>query len=83
MVSSNSEVWPAPNNGRVTVLLMGVDARGTIHDPGLNTDVMTLITIDPISQTAALLVHPARSLCAAAGHGCSKSHQCRVRLGRT
>ena len=58
MVSSNNEVWPAPNHGRVTVLLLGVDARGTLHDPGLNTDVMTLVTIDPISKTAALLSIP-------------------------
>jgi LCP family protein required for cell wall assembly len=58
MVSNNNEVWPVPNNGRVTVLLMGVDARGTIHDAGLNTDVMTLLTIDPISKTAALLSIP-------------------------
>ena len=58
MVSNNNEIWPAPNNGRVTVLLMGVDARGTLHDAGLNTDVMTLVTIDPISNTAAILSIP-------------------------
>ena len=58
MVSNDNEVWPAPNDGRVTVLLMGVDARGTLHDPGLNTDVLTLVTIDPISKTAALLSIP-------------------------
>ncbi|HTP09522.1 MAG TPA: LCP family protein, partial [Anaerolineae bacterium] len=56
--SNNNEIWPAPNNGRVTVLLMGVDARGTLHDAGLNTDVMTLVTIDPISNTAAILSIP-------------------------
>ncbi len=58
IVTNGNDVWPAPNNGRVTVLLMGVDSRGTLHDPGLNTDVMTLVTIDPISKTAALLSVP-------------------------
>ncbi len=58
MVTSDNNIWPAPNDGRVTVLLMGVDSRGTLHDPGLNTDVMTLLTIDPISRTAALLSIP-------------------------
>jgi LCP family protein required for cell wall assembly len=58
IVTDNSEVWPAPDNGRVTVLLLGVDARGTLRDGGLNTDVLTLVTIDPISKTAALLSIP-------------------------
>jgi LCP family protein required for cell wall assembly len=58
MVANSNDVWPALNNGRVTVLLMGVDSRGTLHDPGLNTDVMTLVTIDPISKTAAFLSIP-------------------------
>ena len=58
MVTNDDGVWPAPDNGRVTVLLLGVDSRGTLRDAGLNTDVMTLITIDPISKTAALLSIP-------------------------
>jgi polyisoprenyl-teichoic acid--peptidoglycan teichoic acid transferase len=58
IVANDSEVWPAPHNGRVTVLLLGVDSRGTLRDGGLNTDVMTLVTIDPISKTAALLSIP-------------------------
>jgi LCP family protein required for cell wall assembly len=58
IVTNDSDVWPAPDNGRVTVLLLGVDSRGTLRDAGLNTDVMTLVTIDPISKTAALLSIP-------------------------
>jgi polyisoprenyl-teichoic acid--peptidoglycan teichoic acid transferase len=58
MMTNESDVWPVPNNGRVTVLLLGVDSRGTLQDAGLNTDVLTLITIDPISKTAALLSIP-------------------------
>jgi LCP family protein required for cell wall assembly len=58
IVANDNEVWPAPNNGRVTVLLLGVDSRGTLRDGGLNTDVLTLVTIDPISKTAALLSIP-------------------------
>lgn len=58
IVMNDSEVWPARDNGRVTVLLLGVDSRGTLRDAGLNTDVMTLVTIDPISKTAALLSIP-------------------------
>src|SRR5262245_31002810 len=58
MVTNDDGIWPAPENGRVTVLLLGVDSRGTLQDAGLNTDVMTLVTIDPISKTAALLSIP-------------------------
>ena len=56
-VGDNS-VWPVANNGRLTILLMGIDTRSnTISDPS-RTDVITLITIDPISNTAALLSIP-------------------------
>jgi len=58
IVTNDSDVWPVPDDGRVTVLLLGVDSRGTLQDAGLNTDVMTLVTIDPISKTAALLSIP-------------------------
>ena len=56
-VGDNS-VWPVANNGRVTILLLGIDTRGSsLSDPS-RTDVITLITIDPISNTAALLSIP-------------------------
>lgn len=58
IVTNDNEVWPVPGNGRLNVLLMGVDARGTLQGDASRTDVMTLVTIDPISKTAALLSIP-------------------------
>jgi LCP family protein required for cell wall assembly len=58
IMTSDSEVWPAPDNGRVTILLMGIDARDKLQEGASRTDVLTLVTIDPISKTAAMLSIP-------------------------
>lgn len=52
------EVWPGPAGSRVTILLMGIDARHTLKEGASRTDVLTLVTLDPISHTAALLSIP-------------------------
>jgi LCP family protein required for cell wall assembly len=58
VVNNDAEIWPAPNNGRVTVLLMGTDTRDKSIEGASRSDVMMLVTIDPISKTAALLSIP-------------------------
>ncbi len=58
IVSPDNDLWPVPNDGRLTVLLLGVDARDTLKDGATRSDVITLVTIDPISHTAALLSIP-------------------------
>jgi LCP family protein required for cell wall assembly len=58
VIVTEQDVWPAPANGRVTILLLGIDARDRVNEGASRTDVMTLVTIDPISQTAALLSIP-------------------------
>jgi LCP family protein required for cell wall assembly len=58
VIVTEQDVWPAPDNGRVTILLLGIDARDRVNEGASRTDVMTLVTIDPISQTAAMLSIP-------------------------
>ena len=58
VIVAERDVWPAPDNGRVTLLLMGIDARDKLKEGASRTDVMTLVTIDPISRTAAMLSIP-------------------------
>ncbi|CAG0934514.1 Polyisoprenyl-teichoic acid--peptidoglycan teichoic acid transferase TagV [Thermoflexales bacterium] len=58
VIATDQDVWPAPDNGRVTILLMGLDARDKLKEGASRTDVMTLVTIDPISKTAAMLSIP-------------------------
>jgi LCP family protein required for cell wall assembly len=58
VIVSEQDVWPAPDNGRVTILLLGIDARDKLNEGASRTDVMTLVTIDPISKTAAMLSIP-------------------------
>jgi LCP family protein required for cell wall assembly len=58
VIVAEQDVWPAPENGRVTVLLLGIDARDKLKEGASRTDVMTLVTIDPISKTAAMLSIP-------------------------
>jgi LCP family protein required for cell wall assembly len=57
VIATEQDVWPAPDNGRVTILLLGIDARNKLQAGASRTDVMTLVTIDPI-KTAALLSSP-------------------------
>lgn len=58
VVVADTDVWPVPDNGRLTVLLMGVDTRDKTLEGASRSDVITLVTIDPISHTAALLSIP-------------------------
>jgi LCP family protein required for cell wall assembly len=58
VIAGTSEVWPVPNNGRVVILLMGVDTRGqSVGDP-TRSDVIMLVTIDPATNSAAMLSVP-------------------------
>ena len=58
VMAGNGDVWPVPNNGRVVILLMGVDTRGqSVNDPA-RSDVIMLATIDPATNSAALLSVP-------------------------
>ncbi|HET7377175.1 MAG TPA: LCP family protein, partial [Anaerolineae bacterium] len=58
VMTGNSDVWPVPNNGRVVILLMGVDTRGTSVKNPARSDVIMLVTIDPATNSAALLSVP-------------------------
>jgi LCP family protein required for cell wall assembly len=58
VVATEQDIWPAPDNGRVTILLLGIDARDNRKESASRTDVLTLVTIEPISKTAALLSIP-------------------------
>lgn len=58
VMTGNSDVWPVPNNGRVVILLMGVDTRGTSVKNPARSDVIMLATIDPTTNSAALLSVP-------------------------
>jgi polyisoprenyl-teichoic acid--peptidoglycan teichoic acid transferase len=55
---TEQDVWPAPDDGRVTIVLLGIDARDKLTEGASRTDVLTLATIDPLSQTAAMLSIP-------------------------
>ena len=49
--------WDDPR--RITILLMGVDLRTAVDEiPSPNTDSMILVTVDPLSQRAAVLSLP-------------------------
>ena len=58
VMTGNSDVWPVPNNGRVVILLMGVDTRGTSVKNPARSDVIMLATIEPATNSAALLSVP-------------------------
>lgn len=54
----NQAAMPAGwTEGRVTVLLMGIDERQLEHGPW-RTDTMILLTVDPVSQTAGMISFP-------------------------
>jgi LCP family protein required for cell wall assembly len=58
VMTGNSDVWPVANNGRVVILLLGVDTRGkSVNDP-TRSDVIMLVTIDPATNSAAMLSVP-------------------------
>ncbi len=50
----DEEVW---SEGRVTVLLMGIDERESEHGPW-RTDTMMILTMDPATRTAGLVSIP-------------------------
>lgn len=58
VTNNDADIWPAPDGGRVTILLMGTDTRDRKTEGASRSDVMMLVTIDPISQTAAMLSIP-------------------------
>ena len=58
VVRGDESVWPAPNRGRLTVLLMGVDRRPQEGEAPTRSDAITLVAVDPISRTAAMLSIP-------------------------
>lgn len=58
VANNDADIWPAPDGGRVTILLMGTDTRDRAQEGASRSDVMMLVTIDPISQTAAMLSIP-------------------------
>ena len=57
-VIRGEDVWPVPGEGRLTILLMGVDRRPDQAGAPVRSDAMTLVTIDRQSNTAALLSIP-------------------------
>jgi polyisoprenyl-teichoic acid--peptidoglycan teichoic acid transferase len=58
IANNDAGSWPAPAGGRVTIVLMGADTRDRATEGASRSDVIMLVTIDPISQTAALLSLP-------------------------
>jgi LCP family protein required for cell wall assembly len=58
VMTGNSDVWPVPNNGRVVILLMGIDQRPAQAGYPTRSDVIMLVTIDPATNSAALLSVP-------------------------
>jgi LCP family protein required for cell wall assembly len=52
--TSNAPLW---TEGRVTVLLLGIDERQLEHGPW-RTDTMILLTMDPVTRTAGMLSIP-------------------------
>lgn len=58
VANNDADIWPVADHGRLTVLLMGVDSREKTVEGATRSDVMTLVTIDPISHTAAMLSIP-------------------------
>ncbi len=58
MVIKGEDAWPMPGQGRLTVLLMGIDQRPQQGDVPTRSDAITLMTVDPVSKTAALLSIP-------------------------
>jgi LCP family protein required for cell wall assembly len=57
-VIRGEEVWPVPDKGRLTILLMGVDQRADQGNTPVRSDAITLVTIDPQSNSAAMLSIP-------------------------
>jgi polyisoprenyl-teichoic acid--peptidoglycan teichoic acid transferase len=58
VANHDADSWPAPAGGRVTIMLLGADTRDRATEGASRSDVMLLVTIDPLSQTAALLPIP-------------------------
>ncbi len=58
VIVANNDVWPIPNNGRLNVLLMGVDSRDKQVEGANRSDVVTLVSIDPGNHTAAIFSIP-------------------------
>lgn len=57
-VIRGEDIWPVPDRGRLTILLMGIDRRPDQTNIPVRSDAITLVTIDRQSNTAALLSIP-------------------------
>lgn len=57
-VVSGETAWPLPGEQRLTILLMGADRRTGEQNAPTRSDAITLVTIDPKSNTAAMLSIP-------------------------
>lgn len=57
-VVGGEESWPVPGRQRLTILLMGVDRRASQSNAPTRADAITLVTIDPQTNTAAMLSIP-------------------------
>jgi polyisoprenyl-teichoic acid--peptidoglycan teichoic acid transferase len=65
---------PADGNGRITILLLGIDQRAeeaAAHVPS-RSDTMIVLTIDPRAKRAALVSIPRDLVVAVPGHGMQK-----------
>ena len=58
VIVGSNDVWPVANDGRLVVLLMGVDTRGQKIEDASRSDVIMLVMIDPASESAAMLSVP-------------------------
>ncbi len=58
VVVRGEDVWPLPDKGRLTILLMGVDRRSSEGGAPTRSDAITLLTVDPQSKAAAMLSIP-------------------------
>ncbi len=48
-----------PDTKRINILLLGIDQRSALNDPGpFRTDTMMIVSIDPIRKTAGILSIP-------------------------
>ena len=54
---SESPAAPPPDDGRINVLLLGIDRRGGTKWSHL-TDTIILVTVDPINRTAGMMSIP-------------------------
>ena len=57
VIVAEHDVWPAPDNGRVTILLLGIDARDKLNEGASRTDVLTLVDRQLASHEITVVTH--------------------------